>query len=172
MPSLFEKKIISMLRAIHEKPKPVRQMYALMAAGGVTSVVVLVWLTAIIFAGYYPTMTPLKKEQLSAAVQTSQENVSAFKNEFTKQIQTSSAHEQVNKLLEEFKQQKEQAAVAFGQYASTSVTISDDNSTTSAFFSDPNTDPNTENVGAVTPPPPVSSADTDMNTNIEYERNY
>lgn len=166
MPSSFEKKLISTLRTVREKPKAVRQMYALVVAGGTTSLVVVVWVTAVVFAGYYPTMTPLKEGQLTAAVQASQENAAAFKNEFANQVQTSPAHEQVNQLLQEFKQLQESAS------ASANI---DGIATTGAGTS---TDTDT---GVVTPPPPPppglpssSSTNIDANTdsNTEYGTNY
>lgn len=108
----FEQKFFSVIDAIRSKPKATRQTYALGIAAGTTGTVVLVWLAAVVFAGYYPGLMSGQGTSLQAVESTPADRFSQFKNEFAQQVKESPERERVKQLLSQIEQEQAAAAAA------------------------------------------------------------
>lgn len=152
----FEHNFFSMLSRMREKPKIVRQTYALGIAIGITGVVALSWLGTIAVSGKYPGISDTQRQRSAAARAASAQQYGMLKNEFAKQLEESPERARVKELLSQLEQQRKEeatAAVMMAQmpFASSSATGTIDASSSSTqTVSDPSTlesDPSSDPYG-------------------------
>lgn len=133
-----QNKVLALLERVRRKPKEVRQAYALGVAGVITVLVALSWIGTIVIMGGYPGVTDEQRTQFAAAREGSAERFDMFKNEFAKQTQGSPEHAQVNELITQLQQRRQQAAGASyaGGLESSAASTTDDRQYTDTGVTD------------------------------------
>ncbi len=119
-------RFLSFVERMRQKPKEVRQAYALGVASVVTGLIAVVWIGTIVVTGEYPGVTDEQRDQFAAVQDSSAQRFDMFKNEFVKQTEESPERERVKQLITQLQQQREQtASAAYGANSAFSASTTD-----------------------------------------------